>query len=135
AATGAGTVDCTRHNFKQPCAVDDLQKGEKYINMDYLFFLMMQHAKGLVTLNVSYDIACQWSKNLWERMTQYPNWMHIECGDKIMMFLVPKFHLPAHVFACQITYSHNLVKGMVLRLCSTDGPEGLGFSLCAAPFT
>ncbi|KAG1768259.1 hypothetical protein EV702DRAFT_1253460 [Suillus placidus] len=28
------------------------------------------------------------------------------------MFLVPKFHLPAHIFACQITYSHNLVKGM-----------------------
>jgi hypothetical protein len=23
----------------------------------------------------------------------------------------------------------------LLRLCSTDGPEGLGFSSCAAPFT
>ncbi|KAG1778278.1 hypothetical protein EV702DRAFT_1026696 [Suillus placidus] len=111
-ATGAGTVDCARHNFKRPCAVGNLQKGEKYINMDYLFFSTMQHAKGLVTLNVSYDIACQWSKHLWECMAQYPNWMHVERGDKIMTFLVPKFHLPAHIFACQITYSHNLVKGM-----------------------
>lgn len=29
AATGAGTVDCARHNMKRPCAVGDLQKGEK----------------------------------------------------------------------------------------------------------
>ncbi|KAG0704199.1 hypothetical protein DFH29DRAFT_873979 [Suillus ampliporus] len=56
--------------------------------------------------------TCQWSKNLWEHMARYPNWMHVEHGDKIMTFLVLKFHLPAHIFACQITYSHNLVKGM-----------------------
>ncbi|KAG1745513.1 uncharacterized protein EDB91DRAFT_1080407 [Suillus paluster] len=112
AATGAGTVDCAHHNFKRPCAVGDLQKGEKYINMDFLFFSMMQHAKDLVTLNVSYDIACQWSKHLWECMAQYPNWMHVEHGGKITTFLVLKFHLPAHIFSCQITYSHNLVKSM-----------------------
>ncbi|KAG1729676.1 uncharacterized protein EDB91DRAFT_1085702 [Suillus paluster] len=112
AATGAGTVDCARHNFKWPCTVGDLQKGEKYINMDFLFFSTMQHAKDLVTLNVSYDIACQWSKHLWECMARYPNWMHVEHGSKITTFLVPKFHLPAHIFSCQITYSHNLVKGM-----------------------
>lgn len=29
AATGVGTVDCARHNFKLPNAVGDLQKGEK----------------------------------------------------------------------------------------------------------
>ncbi|KAG1790947.1 uncharacterized protein HD556DRAFT_1445722 [Suillus plorans] len=112
AATGAGTVDCAHHNFKRPCAVGDLQKGEKYINMDYLFFSTMQHAKNLVTLNISYDIACQWNKHLWDRMSQYPTQMHIEHGSKFVTFLVPKFHLPAHIFACQIAYSHNLVKGM-----------------------
>jgi hypothetical protein len=29
AATGIGAVVCTRHNFKRPSAVGDLQKGEK----------------------------------------------------------------------------------------------------------
>jgi Kyakuja-Dileera-Zisupton transposase len=29
AATGIGTVDCARHNMKQPCGVGDLQKGER----------------------------------------------------------------------------------------------------------
>ncbi|KAG1789189.1 uncharacterized protein HD556DRAFT_1433840 [Suillus plorans] len=112
AATGAGTVDCSRHNFKRPCAVGDLQKGEKYVNMDFLFFSTMQFAKDLIVLNVSYDIACQWSKHLQERMVKYPSRIHINCTDKFITFLVPKFHLPAHILPCQITYSHNFIRGM-----------------------
>ncbi|KAG1852112.1 hypothetical protein DFJ58DRAFT_885682 [Suillus subalutaceus] len=84
AATGAGTVDCSRHNFKWPCGVGDLQKGEKYINMDYLFFSTVQHSEDIVVLNVSYDIACQWSKNLWGRMSKYPSRMHFACGRWVL---------------------------------------------------
>ncbi|KAG2104983.1 hypothetical protein BD769DRAFT_1612896 [Suillus cothurnatus] len=112
AATGAGTVDCSCHNMKRPCSIGDLQKGERYINMDYLFFSTLQHSKDVVTLNVSYDIACQWSKNIWDRMATYPCQMHVERGTKEFVFLVPKFHLPAHVAFCQVTYSHNLIKGV-----------------------
>ncbi|KAG2133551.1 uncharacterized protein EDB93DRAFT_1242852 [Suillus bovinus] len=97
AATGAGTVDCSRHNFKRPCGVGDLQKGEKYINMDYLFLSTMQHSEDIIVLNVSYNIACRWSKHLWGRMSKYPSRMHFTCDGKIMTFLVPKFHLPAHI--------------------------------------
>ncbi|KAG1784907.1 uncharacterized protein HD556DRAFT_1451293 [Suillus plorans] len=112
AATGAGTVDCSCHNFKRPCTVGDLQKGEKYVNMDYLFCSTMQFAKDLIVLNISYDIACQWSKNLRERIVKYPDRIHVDCANKFVTFLVPKFHLPAHILACQITYSHNLLRGM-----------------------
>ncbi|KAG1850227.1 hypothetical protein DFJ58DRAFT_716845 [Suillus subalutaceus] len=116
AATGAGTVDCLQHNFKWPCGVGDLQKGEKYVNMDYLFFSTMQHTVttgNTVVLNISYDIACQWSTNLWRRMHQYPSTIHLHHHDnKTITFLVRKFHLPAHIEICQITYSHNLLKGM-----------------------
>ncbi|KAG2123716.1 hypothetical protein BD769DRAFT_1628906 [Suillus cothurnatus] len=112
AATGAGTVDCSRHNFKRPSGVGDLQRGEKYINMDYLFFSTAQHSEDIVVLNISYDIACQWSKNLWGRMSRYPSRMHFARDGKVMTFLVPKFHLPAHITACQITFSHNFIKGM-----------------------
>ncbi len=31
AASGVGTVDCTRHDMKHPASVGDLQKGERYV--------------------------------------------------------------------------------------------------------
>ncbi|KAG1722136.1 uncharacterized protein EDB91DRAFT_1240247 [Suillus paluster] len=112
-STGAGTVDCSWHNFKCPCGVSDLQKGEKYVNMDYLFFSTMQHMGDIAVLNVSYNIACQWSKHLWQHMGQYPSMIHLHHHDnKTIKFIVPKFHLPVHIKTCQITYSHNLLKGM-----------------------
>ncbi|KAG1896035.1 uncharacterized protein F5891DRAFT_1130408 [Suillus fuscotomentosus] len=62
AATGAGTIDCIRHNFKWPCSVGDLQKGERYLNMDYLFFSSMQSSSEISTLNISYNIASHVAK-------------------------------------------------------------------------
>ncbi|KAG2128668.1 uncharacterized protein EDB93DRAFT_1243527 [Suillus bovinus] len=70
AATGIGTVDCTRHEFKLPNGVGDLQKGERYLNMDYLVFSML----------VGFT------------------------------YFVPKFHIAAHVAACQVNFSWNLTK-------------------------
>ncbi|KAG2139069.1 hypothetical protein DEU56DRAFT_755762 [Suillus clintonianus] len=104
--------DTGKQPQERPCGVGDLQKGERYINMDYLFFSTLQYSKDVVTLNVSYDIACQWSKNIWDRMATYPHQMHVERSTKEFVFLVPKFHLPAHIAFCQVTYSHNLIKGM-----------------------
>ncbi|KIK44648.1 hypothetical protein CY34DRAFT_79396, partial [Suillus luteus UH-Slu-Lm8-n1] len=112
AVMGAGTVDCSHHNFKWPCGVGNFQQGEKYVNMDYLFFSTPQHSDEVLTLNMSYDITCQWSKHLWVHMSKYPSCLHFEHDGKTMTFLIPKFHLPAHITACQISFSHNLIKGM-----------------------
>ncbi|KAG1758273.1 hypothetical protein EDD22DRAFT_981491 [Suillus occidentalis] len=112
AATGAGTVDCARHNFKRPCSVGDLQKGERYINMDYLFFSSMRSSQDIHVLNISYDIACQWNKNLWSRMSTFPHQYHIDHDHKVVTFFVPKFHLPAHVASCQTKFSFNFIKGV-----------------------
>ncbi|KAG1902462.1 uncharacterized protein F5891DRAFT_1186576 [Suillus fuscotomentosus] len=112
AATGVGTVDCARHNLKRPCAVGDLQKGERYINMDYLLFSTLQQTRDIMVLNISYDITCQWSKNLWDRMSRYPSAIHLDLSNKTIVFLIPKFHLPAHIAACQITFSYNLIEGI-----------------------
>ncbi|KAG1737727.1 hypothetical protein EDB19DRAFT_1895738 [Suillus lakei] len=112
AATGVGTVDCTRHNLKRPCAVGNLQKGERYVNMDYLLFSTLQHTPDIVVLNTSYDVACQWSKHIWTHMSCYPSTVHFDYTDKKVVFLIPKFHLPAHIAACQIGFSFNLVKGV-----------------------
>ncbi|KAG1844729.1 hypothetical protein C8R48DRAFT_617802 [Suillus tomentosus] len=106
AATGVGTVDCARHNFKRPNGVGDLQKGEKYINMDYLFFSTL-HNNCLDVLNVSYDIVCQWHKNLWSRMESLPESHHISYLCIFIWFFVPKFHLPAHIKKYQTMFSFN----------------------------
>ncbi|KAG1735547.1 hypothetical protein EDB19DRAFT_1993303 [Suillus lakei] len=112
AATGTGTIDCAQHNFKQPNSVGDLQKGERYINMDYMFFLSMQSASTLQVINISYNIACQWSKHLWTRMSAFPQQYHLDHNTKAITFLVPKFHLPTHILSCQMTYSFNFIKGV-----------------------
>ncbi|KAG1884769.1 hypothetical protein F4604DRAFT_1878698 [Suillus subluteus] len=111
ATTGLGTVDCACHNMKLPNAVGDLQKGERYINMDYLFFSALRHTV-LDTLNVSYDIACQWHKKLWHRMSAFPISMHLSHAVKTISFFVPKFHLPAHIEQCQTSFSFNFKNGV-----------------------
>lgn len=84
----------------------------RYINMDYRFFSSMLLASTLQVINISYDIACQWSKNLWRRMSAFSSQYHLDHSTKTITFLVPKFHLPVHVLSCQITYLFNFIKGV-----------------------
>ncbi|KAF7971367.1 hypothetical protein HWV62_21322 [Athelia sp. TMB] len=100
AATGAGTVDCARHNMKRPNAVGDLQKGENLLGT------------ALLTFVVSYDICCQWSINLWKRMLLFPPEYHLDHEKLDFTFVVPKFHLAAHVARCQTAYSLNFTPGV-----------------------
>ncbi|KAJ7676102.1 hypothetical protein B0H14DRAFT_3537005 [Mycena olivaceomarginata] len=109
ASSGIGTVDCARHNMKRPNGVGDLQMGERYLNMDYLLFMSLAVAGGvLLQLFVSYDIACQWYKNLWERMRIIDRHAQLKAGQTAVGFLVPKFHLPAHIESCNLLFSFNL---------------------------
>ncbi|KAJ6570826.1 hypothetical protein DFH09DRAFT_1362492 [Mycena vulgaris] len=110
ASSGIGAVDCARHNMKRPNAVGDLQLGERYLNMDYMFFRSIVGSP-LVRFFVSYDIACQWHINIWNRMIKYDNEeLTIDGAGKFMTFLVPKFHLPAHIEACNLKFSFNLTR-------------------------
>ncbi|KAG6807043.1 hypothetical protein H0H92_009022, partial [Tricholoma furcatifolium] len=90
-ASGAGTVDCARHDMKRPNAVGDLQLGERYMNMDYLLLSSLKDTK-IESVVISYDIASSSIKDI--------------------TFLVPKFHLPAHIEECNLSYSFNLTRGM-----------------------
>lgn len=78
--------------------------------MDYIFVMSMF----LCALNmviVSYDIACQWAKNFWSRMEKFPDNTRLRTGLDVQ-FLVPKFHLPAHVPKCFAPYSFNFRRGV-----------------------
>jgi hypothetical protein len=79
--------------------------------MDYLFFSGLQVVE-LAMLVMSYDIACQWHKNLWACMKTYPDRIHIAHDTFFTKFVVPKFHLPAHIEKCQTTFSLNLEVGV-----------------------
>ncbi|KAJ6556339.1 hypothetical protein B0H19DRAFT_947312 [Mycena capillaripes] len=108
-SSGIGTVDCARHNMKRPNGVGDLQKGERYLNMDYLLFMSLAD-NPVLHLYISYDIACQWYKNIWERMKVFAEYKGVQFreGQKYVVFLVPKFHLPAHIELCNLLFSFNL---------------------------
>ncbi|KAJ7248075.1 hypothetical protein C8J57DRAFT_1673431 [Mycena rebaudengoi] len=109
ASSGIGAVDCARHNMKGPNAVGDLQVGERYINMDYMFLAGIK-GTDLQRFYVSYDIACQWHINLWARMSQYDPVIQYRGSKKWVTFLVPKFHLPAHIESCNLQFSFNLTR-------------------------
>jgi hypothetical protein len=82
-----------------------------YVNMDY-FLLSTLRYREYKRLVISYDIACQWSRKLSTRCDIYPEnpLSSSICPD--ILYLVPKFHLPAHISACQISYSFNLSPGV-----------------------
>ncbi|KAJ7891640.1 hypothetical protein B0H14DRAFT_2560696 [Mycena olivaceomarginata] len=108
-SSGIGTVDCARHNMKRPLGVGDLQRGERYLNMDYMFFMSLMGSL-VLWLYVSYDIACQWYKNIWVRMQIFEKEAQFKRNEKKDVFLVPKFHLPAHIERCNIDFSFNLTR-------------------------
>ncbi|KAJ7099168.1 hypothetical protein C8R44DRAFT_747853 [Mycena epipterygia] len=108
ASSGIGTVDCARHNMKWPNGVGDLQKGERYINMDYMLWKSLAGYDDLVQLFIAYNIVCQWHKNIWRRLAQYKPVLRERAGERFFVWLIPKFHLPAHIEACNILFSFNL---------------------------
>ncbi|KAJ7821558.1 hypothetical protein B0H14DRAFT_3471465 [Mycena olivaceomarginata] len=117
-ASGVGSVSCSRHEMFRPLGMGDLQRGEQYANMDYIWFSSLM---GIILLTViaSYDIACQWGINFWSRAQQMPE--HLKLPDWVqVIFKVPKFHLPPHVKKCHSPFSFNFTKGVG----QTDG-EGV----------
>jgi hypothetical protein len=125
AASGLGTVQCSRHDMKRPNGSGDLQKGERwvasiltlsmlmsnvryrYVNMDYFCLATLEHNLPSV-LVISYDIVCQWSVNFVARCLKYPPNVIGANPAMDIKYLVPKFHLPAHVQKCRDNYSFNL---------------------------
>ncbi|KAF6742729.1 hypothetical protein DFP72DRAFT_1081492 [Ephemerocybe angulata] len=59
-------------------------------------------------ISFSYDVACQWFINFFSWCELYADNPVCENPDLDFKFLVPKFHLPAHILQCQLNFSHNL---------------------------
>ncbi|KAJ7808144.1 hypothetical protein B0H14DRAFT_3482660 [Mycena olivaceomarginata] len=118
--TGVGMGVCARHEFIQPNGVGDLQKGERYANMDYIFGSILRHHDPLLRKSISYDIVCQWSVFLFERLILLPELVQCILILPWLVFVIPKMHIHAHTIACTILFSLNLIPGSG----QTDG-EGI----------
>ncbi|KAF7342850.1 CxC2 domain-containing protein [Mycena sanguinolenta] len=119
-STGVGMGVCARHEFVQRCGVGDLQRGERYANMDYIFGSILRHLDHRLRKIVSYDIVCQWRKDLVKRMGELPPLVRFTIVLELFRFVIPKMHIKGHKLDCQEEYSLNLVPGSG----QTDG-EGI----------
>lgn len=61
---------------------------------------------------VSYDIACQWMIHLLTQMTFLAPSLFILDNRVQVSYLVPKFHLAAHILDCRNKFSFNYAPGV-----------------------
>ncbi|KAJ7715173.1 hypothetical protein DFH07DRAFT_872702 [Mycena maculata] len=118
-ASGVGGVVCARHEVVRPQGVGDLQKGERYSNMDYI---LLSSILGITVmyLAISYDIACQWKLHFPARMSAMPEHMRLDLSRVKLLYGLPVWHAAAHERKCQVQNSLSYIPGVG----RTDG-EGI----------
>jgi hypothetical protein len=81
--------------------------------MDYILLSTLSSNSGLHVkeLMLTYDIACQWSRRFFGRISNYPSKLHVNTDNVDVIFGIPKFHLPGHGRSCQFKYSLNYIPG------------------------
>ncbi|KAJ7820051.1 hypothetical protein B0H13DRAFT_1661106, partial [Mycena leptocephala] len=117
--SGVGGVVCAWHELVRPQGMGDLQKGERYSNMDYILLSAILGITALY-LAVSYDIACQWQVNLSKRMSAMPEHMRLDLEKTTVLYGLPVWHAAAHEKNCQVQNSLTYLEGVG----RTDG-EGI----------
>ncbi|KAH9848497.1 hypothetical protein C2E23DRAFT_739298 [Lenzites betulinus] len=110
AATGVGAIICARHEFMLANGLADILKGERYIYMDYIFVCALRYFLRLGKL-VTYDIACQWSKHLVERIARFPSHLQIPLPEGSIKYGIPKLHFHSHTSVDHSRFSLNYIPG------------------------
>ncbi|KAF7321124.1 CxC2 domain-containing protein [Mycena chlorophos] len=115
--TGVGMGICARHEVVLPTSVGDLQAGERFCNMDYIVGSFLRHIHHLLFKILSYDIACQWTKNLASRVKKLPHLVRFKLVSALFQFAIPKLHIKGHLLLCQVLFALLLMLGAGM----TDG--------------
>jgi hypothetical protein len=77
----------------------------RQVNGDWAFLSTLKNVTTLVCH--SYNINCQWSVQLWERIPSYPPDMQLSINAEDMTFKIPKLHMQAHQAKCHPKFSFN----------------------------
>ncbi|KAF7378006.1 C2H2-type domain-containing protein [Mycena sanguinolenta] len=106
AVTGCGMITCGCHEVVCKSGIGDLQKGEKYGNMDYIVASAWRHLRALLFFLLSYDIMGQWSESLGKcLLKQLPSVLRFELAKYFVSFVIPKLHILGHLRLCQEMHS------------------------------
>lgn len=87
----------------------------RYVNVDYaLASTLADEVKaGIANVVVTYDIGCQWSKNLSKRLLNYVSAPLLKIGSlKSFRVAVPKFHIIGHGASCQARFNLAYMDGV-----------------------
>ncbi|KAJ3576610.1 hypothetical protein NP233_g319 [Leucocoprinus birnbaumii] len=104
--SGVVAIQCARHGLYLPQAMVDLTKGESFVKTDYALFSGLG-IEGLCQerIVISYDVWCQYHKNLKSRLTnKFSEFLPLLERNRITG-AVPKMHINGHKSDCQIKYS------------------------------
>jgi|SRR5712672_2260511 len=80
--------------------------------MDYLLLSSVVNTT-MKFIIISYDIACQWGKHFVAQTSHptLPNSLRLPSSISLQ-FIVPKFHLPAHIPKCHGPFLFNYTSGV-----------------------
>jgi len=81
-----------------------------YCSMDYIYLSSLVSII-LLSIIISYNITCQWSKNFFNQLKAMPPWLQFKQLPSFQ-FKMPKFHLPAHKADCHSQFSFNYTPGV-----------------------
>ncbi|KAF9550947.1 hypothetical protein CPC08DRAFT_738337 [Agrocybe pediades] len=110
--TGVGGAFCGRSEMILPLGIGNLQKGERYANMDFIFGSALRSFALVPLILISYDIACQWFVNLFRRIEEHwPEGIKPSVNTKFIP-AIPKLHEPMHGKANHKVYSLNFIPGV-----------------------
>ncbi|KAK7046798.1 CxC2 domain-containing protein [Favolaschia claudopus] len=109
--SGVGGVVCARHEVVRPQGIGDLQKGERYANMDYILLCSLLGVTAMF-LAISYDIACQWRVNFPLRLKEMPERLQLDLARMTLLFALPVWHAAAHERTCQVQNSLSYTAGV-----------------------
>jgi hypothetical protein len=81
----------------------------RYCNVD---FIILAALVGIMLLRIvlTYDIACQWSKNFHKRMEEFPPEMQISETTKVDV-AVPSWHINGHGESCRNNFNLSYMEG------------------------
>ncbi|KAJ6624354.1 hypothetical protein B0H10DRAFT_1784804, partial [Mycena sp. CBHHK59/15] len=103
--SGVVAVQCTRHSFYLPQGMVDLKKGEAFALTDYTLCYSLVEATTQRWVFVTYDIWCQYSIKLLERVKKW--FPSMESIVEMILGAIPKMHIHNHKERCLLEWNLN----------------------------
>ncbi|KAF7288129.1 CxC2 domain-containing protein [Mycena chlorophos] len=119
--SGVGGVICARHGLVRRQGMGDLQKGERYANMDFIVLATLEKEE-VKAVTITYDVACHWQVLLPTRaaLIRSRGGITTDLSSFKMQFALPVWHAAAHEVNCRTTNTLSYALGVG----KTDG-EGI----------